>query len=743
MKIIKSIKQQPPLIYGSLVLLMLSDIVSYFHIGPLWFIAAAGFVLLPGLLLFAATTRRTYSPLTTLLVSLGLGLTLTMGFGLGINQAHWLFGISHPLSPRNILIVLNVVILLGLAYCAKRPHKALASIPGVTAMDKLTIALLGLGCLLVFFGVNRLNNGGSNVLQLATTACAATIPLYIVLVRKKISSWSYITGLFGLSLILLLQTSLRSKYLVGSDALNEFHVFNLVAHQRFWSISQVRDAYNACLSITILPQMLSSVTGQSGLETFRVIDQVVFSFSALVVYALGRLYLTRGRAFFAGVTFVSFQNYISSMPNHTRQEISLLFFALLIFVSLSKEFSGTLQKALMVIFGLSMAVSHYSTVYVAILLFIGAYLATLLSRTKHRVIRKFTASGPQPITLFIIAILSLFTLLWFSQIVPFSGGPVAYVGQLSSQLLKGNIKNEQADQTSLASQFNLSGGAQNTSQIFNQFVRQNKLNVASSYAVSQQTTPLAQAHLRPAVLNHLLNLFIQIIKKIYKLIVIGSVGLIILWVKKRPRELDAALLHLLVGSAFVVTVSFLLPSFTVNYDQERMFQQLLVVLAIPAVVLVSATVPTRKKLSHYGMALFMGAYILVSCGLLAELAGGWPLSTRYDNFGADYGRYYVHTSEVLSAEWVSANMKYQGIHADDYAANRIFFATTGLHTTNSLFPSNLHGGYLVYYDFANSNYSQTFSTYKGSLLIYNPPTQYLNAEANLTYSNGGSVIYEN
>src|ERR1700680_2775123 len=71
-------------------------------------------------------------------------------------------------------------------------------------------------------------------------------------------SW-YSYALFFIGLALLFTTSLRSWYATGHDIEREIYVFQLTNTHHIWSMAFYQDAYNACLSITILPTILTNL----------------------------------------------------------------------------------------------------------------------------------------------------------------------------------------------------------------------------------------------------------------------------------------------------------------------------------------------------------------------------------------------------------------------------------------------------------------------------------------------------
>ena len=72
-------------------------------------------------------------------------------------------------------------------------------------------------------------------------------------------------------------TSLRGRYTTGHDVQHEYYVFELAHANWHWSIADLNDPYNACLSITILPVMLAGLLHVSDVMIYKLLFQLVFA----------------------------------------------------------------------------------------------------------------------------------------------------------------------------------------------------------------------------------------------------------------------------------------------------------------------------------------------------------------------------------------------------------------------------------------------------------------------------------
>jgi uncharacterized membrane protein len=89
---------------------------------------------------------------------------------------------------------------------------------------------------------------------------------------------------FLLALSLLWMLSSRSTGLVGWDVIQEFLVAQTTQLAGVWQLSDVKDAYNACLSITLLPTILGNISGVSIEFSYKYIFPLIFAHFPVLVY---------------------------------------------------------------------------------------------------------------------------------------------------------------------------------------------------------------------------------------------------------------------------------------------------------------------------------------------------------------------------------------------------------------------------------------------------------------------------
>ena len=132
--------------------------------------------------------------------------------------------------------------------------------------------------LLAIGGANTLNNGGSNWLALSVLGIIAGLFIAAVCLERRLGR-HYGAIIFAIAVSLLLGTSMRGWGITGHDIMQEYQVFQLTASHAAWHMQYYQDAYNACLSITILPTIISRLTGISDPYVYKFAFQL---FAALI-----------------------------------------------------------------------------------------------------------------------------------------------------------------------------------------------------------------------------------------------------------------------------------------------------------------------------------------------------------------------------------------------------------------------------------------------------------------------------
>lgn len=364
---------------------LLTNVLELVHVNFLYtttFLSFCTSILLPGLLLSLILRLKKVSVWENILFIVGLGIAFLEFGGLLLNTLFPLFGINNPLAFQNLIVGFDVYTLLLFIFAWIRTKSLVIHIrlPRRSNMEKIYYAVPLFFPVLAALGAIVLNNGGSNILTLMLLGMIGGYTLLLVIFREKISVDLYPYALFFIAVACLFTTSLRSWFITGHDIEKEFYVFQLTNAHHLWNMAFFQDAYNACLSITILPTILTNLLPLQDMYVYKVIFQVLFATSPVLVFFIVKKYTLPVFAFLSAFFFLSFPLFFTDMPMINRQEIAFIFFGLVVYMMLVSELPILTRKMLFLIFSLSTAISHYSTYYILLpLLFFLYFLSRLIA----------------------------------------------------------------------------------------------------------------------------------------------------------------------------------------------------------------------------------------------------------------------------------------------------------------------------------------------------------------------------
>jgi uncharacterized membrane protein len=173
---------------------------------------------------------------------------------------------------------------------------------------------------------------------------------------------------WSIGLSLILSSTLASDYIRGFDINEEYLVAIQTSVTGVWS-TQSTDPYTSVLSVAILPAMINSLSALSMLQIFKFLYPAVFSLVPVILYKITRKILAPGAAFLSAFLFMSYEVFYDLMLGLARQEIGEVLLALLVLVLLSPAISkGVSGKLSLILLMVGFAVSHYSLVYIFIII---------------------------------------------------------------------------------------------------------------------------------------------------------------------------------------------------------------------------------------------------------------------------------------------------------------------------------------------------------------------------------------
>ncbi|HSX00668.1 MAG TPA: DUF2206 domain-containing protein, partial [Candidatus Saccharimonas sp.] len=687
-----------------------------------------------------------------------------MAIGLFVNTVLPAFGVAEPLSklPLTAAIAISLSLLTARTFRGRRKVLPTLQIPDYTKREWGIVAVGALLPILSAGGAISLNNHGSNLLTLLSLALTCIYGLVIVWPKSQTTHRAYPAALFFMALAVLLATSLRGWNITGHDIMQEYQVFSLTNQHGLWSMNFLQDAYNACLSITILPTMLTRLTGLTDIYVYKFLYQLLFALVPVILYFTTSRFLPKKIALMSAFAFISFPTFITDMAMLGRQEIALVFFALFLMTLFHSQLRRQARSILVLLLGLGMIWSHYSTAYVAmgVILTAKVFEVVFLRLDQWRQRRSNTRLVSVPLSWATAIIMLLSIYAWNSQITNTGqniaktlGGIVINLPNIISQTNK-----------SAESGYSLFATRLSDDQIFRQYsgtVTQSRDLSAAAYYPATVTNhyPLTRAEQSVApttatgrvlgaagsVLYGLYDTIRSVYAQLIQLAILLGLAILTFRPPKALTKLPRQYLMLGFASLAMVALQVLLPSSVVNYGLLRLLQQCLLFLT-PAIIIAFCVGLGWLRLPwDWRIRLTAGllvGFFAVNSGLIPAITGGYKPTLTTANSGFYYDGYYTHTEEVAGYQWLRANTPKGSIVNADEFARRAMITYSGIYARPSLAPAAIASDAYVYLSYGNTTTGRVPFYYDGTLLYMDPPTQFLDDTKNLVYSNGSVEIYK-
>ena len=342
---------------------------------------------IPGFAILRLFQLKELSFLDIFLFSVALSIAFEMLWGLLVNALYLFLGLSRPLSTIPLTAVMSAFVLTAFFIEYRRNLSQTSSSSTLKTNFEITLknvlflsSIFLLVPLLSVLGVLYLN------VHLILISCATIAALCVmsVLSKRLIPENLYPILIFSISIALLCQGLLISKYVVGYDANVEFYVFRQTQINGHWGFLDANGhslaalSYNSMLSITLLPAIYSVMMNAQGEIVFKILYSFLFSLMPLALYRIfekqfGKLIGLLSVLFFV---FSSAVFYGPEPLSLNRQIVAELFFILSFFLLIDASIPKTKRRVLLLIFGIALAVSHYVLAYfflsiVAVIFFIS------------------------------------------------------------------------------------------------------------------------------------------------------------------------------------------------------------------------------------------------------------------------------------------------------------------------------------------------------------------------------------
>ncbi len=745
-------------------------------------------LLIPGFLTILILKIEKLEAWALIGLSAGFSLLELMFVGLISNVFVPLFGVAKPLDGKVMFWILSVFTLVLFIAAYKQmatfsfsPLKSLKAVyknspiwPAVVPIIFVVMSILG---------AIRLNNGESGVLTFVMLILIALYFLVFLFFGTKASNFITGAGIYLTSLALLLMTSLRGWSITGHDIQLEFKVFQLAKNAGLWSLDVYQDAYNACLSITILPTIFDNLLAIEDPYVYKILFQLIFALVPVFIFLIVRKYASTAIAFLSVIYFLAFPTFFADMPFLNRQEIAFLFLVLMTYIIFSSEISLRVRQSIFVVLGIGMVFSHYSTTYtvIAILSFVvfvayslmlfrsKFFEGTFIEKIAEVLFSKELLPSTHRITITMVGILAVVSFAWSSVLTDTSSNSLYRVISSTIEVILNNAGEVTQSGDVLYSFF--SWDKPDDVKLFKEYnekvviptINTNDQGIyydESVYSLYETKLvfpgdvipprPLGRALTHFGVDIESLNfLFKQTSAKILQLLL--AIGLMAYFFRFNPlqKRFETEYVALAGGSAILVFAIVVLPILSVEYGLLRAFLQALIFLSVFIVIgsLVASRLVVKSRYQIPCATFIAVLFFVVLSGVATEALGGYGAQLHLNNAGFYYDRYYTHQGELAGYKWLSEELLPQAergehpiIQADSFLVDSIP-ELNDYQVIKTLYPPLIRNDAYVFLDETNSIKGQSTVLYKSNPLTFELPINFFDNQKELLYDNGVAKIY--
>lgn len=373
----------------------------------------------PGFLILRILRLHNLNNIETLLYTVGLSTAILMFLGFFINMVYPFFGISKPLSLRYLIITLAgiVIILSILSYFIDRDFSA----PDfIDCTDLISSHFLFL-CLIPFlaiFGTYLMNFYKINILLMILFLIIALIVILIAF--NKIPKKLYPFCIFVISISLLYSNSLISMNLVEwADTSFEYSLAHTILSNFIWNPQQNLDAnlanLNSVLSMTLITPIYSIICNMNITWLFKIGFPFIYALMPLGLYEVFKSQTDSKTAFLSVFFFISTFSFFSDMLGLVRQQFAELFLCMILLLIVTKKIDPIKNMILLIVFSVSLILSHYALSYILMFILIFTGLLLLIS-DKRKGISFKKKNNENTLTFGFITLFMVLTFAWYMYV---------------------------------------------------------------------------------------------------------------------------------------------------------------------------------------------------------------------------------------------------------------------------------------------------------------------------------------
>lgn len=760
----------------SLLVLLAPPVRIVQDIAGLWLIIGA-----PACVYFGTARRVVSTADGAGLLALGFAILHDLLALLALDLLLPLVGDRRPLEPLPITLTLAAATILVGAFAPEAEPMALERYwwhrRGFGPVLTLGVVIL----VLSVAGPVRLNNGlGSGVSMTAMAVIVAT--LLLLLYKRHYAIAAIELGIYLAAAGILLLTSLRGWLITGHDVQTEYAYFSDVLASGHWEPGGVRNAYYACLSVTLLPVAFAHLTAICGVNVFKVVEPLLFAVTPVLLFRAVRNVASHRVAVLGAIFFIIFPTFSTDLPYMSRQEIAFILVGCAVLLVTDQR--GPLPGR-RIAFGallVGAAVSHYSTAYIAVIVCAGAVAvdaalrlwSTLRSgfarapgKTPERRSAGQRGSGQRRAARASERRSGLFAPWW---LVGFAGaaafiwaGPVTHtdgqvqstlsaaISQLDGRASSGLFAAKQSDAQLLAGYRQSAVGVtaqDRAASVYWPLSLVDRYQTPTVGTKYQALTSVGQRIQSAGIDVTTANVVARSVDdRAYELfIIVGLVG--VSFTRRRLFTPTKDQVLLAVGAMGMLGALTVVPQLSVDYGVLRAFAEGMFFVAPFMAAGLIWICGLLRRWSKPATGALVAVIASTMTGVIPQLTGGYYGILSMANEGQYYDIHYPTRAQLAGAQWLNALVTSAGqrsgsvpmVQADYFAADNLRTAFTGP-VLPDILPQWLRPGSYVFVAPTMIRSDQVSNRINGRIVTYRYPDQLLDTQYNKIYASDGAQIY--
>jgi len=276
-------------------------------------------------------------------------------------------GITQTLNPVFVGIMTNLIVASSLYICAKKTNsQTKITIHWATVFRTKTNYFLISLPTLAFYATLRQNRYHESFPSIFLFVIVFIVLIALMSVKRIYDKDALVVALlYFSSLAIFIALIYRGETgFSGWDINSEFKVANDTLANNDWLASSP-DAYNAMLSITILPVVLSIISKLSLLTIFKLFYISVGALIPSILFVFFRKYANPQAAIISIELFIiAGASYFGNLTALARQIIGLEIFIGILIVLFETKWSFARRQRFIFVLAVGLSFSHYSTAYI-------------------------------------------------------------------------------------------------------------------------------------------------------------------------------------------------------------------------------------------------------------------------------------------------------------------------------------------------------------------------------------------